>query len=139
MARRVLDVFLSSTAMDLAAHRDAVYARLMRTGLFHCVRQEDFGAQDAGAVEFCHQKAQGADLFVGLVGVRRGWEPDGDSAKRSITEMEHEWAKDGGRRRFLWVTPNDFPVPGDQREGDAAHARQVAFRTRVMGAGERIV
>ncbi len=42
MARRVLDVFLSSTAMDLAEHRRAVYERLMRTGLFHCVRQEDF-------------------------------------------------------------------------------------------------
>ena len=28
MARRVLDVFLSSTAMDLAAHREAVFQRL---------------------------------------------------------------------------------------------------------------
>jgi tetratricopeptide (TPR) repeat protein len=98
MARKVLEVFLSSTAMDLAAHRAAVHERLTRTGLFHCIRREDFGAQDAGAVEFCCQKAQGADLFVGLIGIRRGWEPDGDNAKRSITEMEHDWAA-GQRER----------------------------------------
>ena len=139
MPRRVLDVFLSSTAKDLAAHREAVHERLMRTGLFHCVRQEDFGAQDAGAVDYCRQAAQKADLFVGLVGLRRGWEPDGDNAKRSITEMEHDWAREAGRRRYLWVAPDDFHVRGDLRESDAQHIRQVVFRSRVMGAGERIV
>jgi hypothetical protein len=139
MPRRVLDVFLSSTAMDLAAHRAAVHERLMRTGLFHCVRQEDFGAQDAGAVDYCRQAAQKADLFVGLIGLRRGWEPDGDNAKRSITEMEHAWAMEASRRRYLWVAPDDFPVPGNLRESDDQHGRQLAFRGRVMGAGERIV
>ena len=139
MGRRVIDVFLSSTAVDLADYRKAVHERLMRTGLFHCVRQEDFGAQDAGAVEFCRRKAQEADMFVGLIGLRRGWEPDGDNAKRSITEMEHDWARDAGRPRYLWVAPDDFPVPGNTRESDELHARQMAFRKRVMGGGERIV
>ena len=139
MGRRVIDVFLSSTAVDLADYRKAVHERLMRTGLFHCVRQEDFGAQNAGAVEFCRQKAQEADMFVGLIGLRRGWEPDGDNEKRSITEMEHDWARDAGRARYLWVAPDDFPVPGNTRESDELHARQMAFRKRVMGGGERIV
>jgi tetratricopeptide (TPR) repeat protein len=139
MARRVLDVFLSSTAKDLEPYRDAVHARLMRTGLFHCVRQENFGAQDAGAIDFCRQKAQAADLFVGLVGLRRGWEPDGDKATRSITEMEHDFAKEAGRRRYIWVAPDDFPVPGNIRESDAEHGRQGNFRKRVMAGGERIV
>jgi tetratricopeptide (TPR) repeat protein len=139
MARRVLDVFLSSTAKDLAQHRAAVYERLVRTGVFYCVYQDNFGAQNFGAVDFCREKAQAAELFVGLVGLRRGWEPDGDNAKRSITEMEHDWAKEAGRRRFLWVAPDDFRVPGNLRESDEQHARQMAFRGRVMGAGERIV
>ena len=139
MARRVLDVFLSSTAKDLAEHREAVYKRLMQTGLFHCVRQEDFGAQNAGAVDFCRKKAQEADMCVGLIGLRRGWEPDGDNEKRSITEMEHDWARDAGRPRYLWVMPDDFPLPGTMRESDDLHARQMAFRKRVMGGGERIV
>ncbi len=139
MVRRVLDVFLSSTAKDLTDHRTAVHARLIRSGLFHCIRQEDFGAQDAGAIEHCRKEAQKADLFVGLIGLRRGWEPDGDNAKRSITEMEHDWAKEAGRRRHLWVSPDDFPVPGNLRESDAEHERQQAFRQKVMAGGERIV
>ncbi len=139
MGRRVIDVFLSSTAVDLADYRKAVHERLMRTGLFHCVRQEDFGAQNAGAVEFCRQKAREADMFVGLIGLRRGWEPDGDNGKRSITEMEHDWARDAGRPRYLWVAPDDFPVPGNTRESDELHARQLAFRKRVKGGGERVV
>jgi hypothetical protein len=84
---------LSSTAKDLAEHREAVHKRLLQTGLFHCVRQEDFGAQNAGAVDFCRKKAQDADMVVGLIGLRRGWEPDGDNEKRSITEMEHDWVR----------------------------------------------
>ena len=138
MARRVLDVFLSSTAKDLAAHRAAVHERLMRTGLFHCVLPREF--RRAGLLALSNiagEKAQAADLFVGLVGLRRGWEPDGDNAKRSITEMEHDWAKEAGRRRYIWVAPDDFPVPGNMRENDEQHGRQVAFRGRVMG--ERIV
>ena len=78
-------------------------------------------------------------MFVGLIGLRRGWEPDGDNGKRSITEMEHDWARDAGRPRYLWVAPDDFPVPGNTRESDELHARQLAFRKRVMGGGERIV
>ncbi len=139
MPRRVLEVFLSSTAKDLAEHRKAVHERLMQTGLFHCVRQEDFGAQNADAMEFCRKQAQNADMFVGLIGLRRGWEPDGDNEKRSITEMEHDWARDAGRPRYLWVAPDDFPVPGNMRESDEEYARQTAFRKRVIGGGERIV
>jgi hypothetical protein len=70
MARRVIDVFLSSTAQDLTGYRAAVHDRLMRTGLFHCIWQEDFGAQNAGAVDFCRRKSQDADMFVGLIGLR---------------------------------------------------------------------
>ena len=65
-------VFLSSTAVDLADYRKAVHERLMRTGLFHCVRQEDFSARNAGAVEFCRQEAREANMFAGLIGLRRG-------------------------------------------------------------------
>ena len=139
MARRVLDVFMSSTGKDLAVHRAEVHRRLTRSGVFHCVWQEDFGPQSAGAVEFCRRETQKAELFVGLIGLRRGWEPDSDNARRSITEMEHDWAKEAGCRRFVWVAPDDFPVPGTLRESDAEHGRQQAFRNRIMSGGELIV
>jgi protein O-GlcNAc transferase len=139
MARTVIEVFLSSTAQDLAPYRIAVRDRLIRTGLFHCIRQEDFGAQDAGAIEFCRTQAQACDMFVGLVGLRRGWEPDGDNERRSITEMEHDWAREGSRRRFLWVMPDDFKLAANMRDPDEPYSRQIAFRQRVMAGGERIV
>jgi tetratricopeptide (TPR) repeat protein len=139
VARTVIEVFLSSTAADLKPHRDALSARLERLEFIKCVRQEVFGAQDAGAVQFCCEKARASDIFVGLIGFRRGWEPDGDNAQRSITEMEYDSAKDAGRARYLWVSPDDFLAPSNQREPDALHDRQLEFRKRVMGGGERIV
>ena len=36
-------VFLSSTAKDLQAHRDAAYHAVEGLDGFHCVRMEDFG------------------------------------------------------------------------------------------------
>jgi hypothetical protein len=96
-------------------------------------------AQDTQTVAFCRQKAHAADLFIGLIGLRRGWKPDGDNAKRSITEIEHDCAKEAGRRRFVWVSPDDFPVPGNLHETQQEHRRQLAFRRRVMSGGELIV
>ena len=139
MARTVLEVFLSSTAADLKPHREAVYARLARIEFFKCIRQEDFGAQNAEAIHYCCDKAHVADLFVGLIGMRRGWEPHGDNTQRSITEMEYDSAREAGRARYLWVSPDDFAVPGNLRESDAEHERQLGFRKRVMAGGERIV
>jgi tetratricopeptide (TPR) repeat protein len=139
MGRKVLDVFLSSTAEDLKPFRAEVHKRLMSKGIFHCIRQEDFGAQNARAVEYCRKQSEKADIFVGLIGLRRGWEPKGDKSKRSITEMEHDWARKAGVRRYLWVAPHDFPIAGHIRESDALHARQQAFRMKVVANGERIV
>ena len=135
MARSVLEVFLSSTAKDLTAYRDAIYQRLQRNK-FHCIRFEDFGAQDAEAVAYCCELAAKADFFVGVIGLRRGYEPSGDDAQRSITEMEYDAATQANCRTYLWVSPEDFSVPGNLRENDSEYARQLAFRKRV---GKQIV
>lgn len=139
MARTVLEIYLSSTAADLKPYRDAVYARLARIEFIKCIRQEDFGAQNAEAVQYCRDKARAADLFVGIIGLRRGWEPRGDSAHRSITEMEYDSAKEAGRGRYLWVSPDNFAIPGNLRESDREHSRQLAFRKRLLSRGEHVV
>jgi tetratricopeptide (TPR) repeat protein len=139
MARQVLEVFLSSTAKDLQAFREAVHDRLVRSGQFHCVRQEDFGPQSATAIEVCRKRVESVDLFVGLVGLRRGWEPPDDTAHRSITEMEHDWAAAAGKRRYVWITPDDFSSPGNLRDSDAEYHRQQAFRKRLMDGGALVV
>jgi tetratricopeptide (TPR) repeat protein len=132
LPERKLKVFLSSTAKDLTAFRKTVHARLAASPLFDCIRQEDFGARPHPAVALCQAQVLECDLFVGLIGMRRGWEPPDDNPKhRSITEMEYDWAKDIAPR-FMYVTPDEFPVPGNLRETDDEHRRQLSFRTRVL-------
>ena len=91
---RKLKVFLSSTAQDLTAFRKAVHARLTASPLFECIRQEDFGAHPHPARAVCKAEVERSDLFVGLIGMRRGWEPPDDNPeRRSITEIEYDWAE----------------------------------------------
>lgn len=132
MPQSVLTVFLSSTAMDLKPYREAVHARLSKLRYFHVVWQEHFDAQSAQAYDYCHDEAKQADIYVGLIGMRRGWEPKKDDTDRSITELEHDWSQEAGRARFVYVTPDTFPVPGNLRETEDAHKRQLAFRQRMM-------
>lgn len=119
MARTILTVFLSSTGKDLEAYRAEVRKRIGAIEFLKCVAMEDFGPQDANAVDLCRKKVGEADLFVGLIGLRRGWQPPGDNAQRSITEMEYDWAVGANRSRFMCVAPDDFPVPGNLIDKDA--------------------
>jgi hypothetical protein len=128
-------VFLSSTGKDLHEYREAVIAHLARLDHFHCDAMEHFGAHDAGPIKFCRKRVRAADIYVGLIGLYRGWEPTEDNPdKRSITEMEYDWAcEPPAKPRLLYITPNDFPAlePASQK-GPAT--RQAKFRRRLLAA-----
>lgn len=136
MARTILTVFLSSTSKDLDAYRAEIRKRITAIDFLKCVVMEDFGPQNAAAVEFCRKKAKECDFFVGVVGLRRGWEPEGDNERRSITELEYGWAREAGCRQFMCIAPDDFKVAANLRDTDDEHERQQAFRARV---GEEFV
>jgi tetratricopeptide (TPR) repeat protein len=136
VARTVLTVFLSSTGADLDAYRAEIRKQIGAVDFLKCIAMEDFGPRDANAIDHCQKEVVGADLFVGVIGLRRGWEPDGDNQKRSITEMEYDWATGSGRSRFMCIAPDDFPIKGNLRDNDEQHGRQVLFRKRV--SAERI-
>lgn len=125
------DVFLSSTAKDLAAYRDAVFDSLARSPFYKCVRHENVGPQSADAVTACERMVRGSAIFVGLIGLRRGWEPPGDNLARSITEMEYDWATAAGTPRYLWLVPDGAEVAGNEREAEPLQQRQRAFRHRL--------
>jgi len=131
MPQTVLTVFLSSTAADLTPYREAVFERLRPIHFLKCIRMEDFGSLDADGVKACRDGVHASDLFIGLIGMRRGWEPACDPHQRSITEMEHDWAESRQIPRFLHVSPEGFPVPGNLRESDDEHRRLLAFRKRI--------
>lgn len=126
-------VFLSSTGRDLNEYREAVIAHLAKLDHFHCDAMEHFGARDAGAVSFCRERVRNADIYVGLIGLYRGWEPkDGNPNKRSITEMEYDWACDApAKPRLLYIAPDDL-VTSDVASNKGEAKRQAAFRKRLM-------
>jgi len=127
-------VFLSSTGKDLRAYRQAVIDHLARLDHFLCDAQENFGARDAGAIDFCRKRVRRADIFVGLIGHYRGWEPPVDNSGRSITEMEYDWASEAGKPRLVYVAPDDAKLPGPATDDPAAAERQQRFRARLMDA-----
>ncbi|MBC7233295.1 MAG: SUMF1/EgtB/PvdO family nonheme iron enzyme [Chloroflexi bacterium] len=121
--------FLSSTFKDLASYRDAVYRAIEQMDGWHCVRAEDFGARDWEADEFCRQKVAECDLFIGILGLLYGsiHQPSG----LSYTEREYEAAVAASKPRLMFLTPEDFPVPGNLMEGSRKQRKQRAFRQRV--------
>ncbi len=131
MTQQIFTVFLSSTEEDLTAYRAAVRSLVGRNAFFKCVAMEDFGPQNSSAIPVCRDAVFSADFFVGIVGLRRGWEPMREPDYRSITEMEFEWAAASSKPMFICVSPESFPLGGHLREADEKYARQMAFRSRL--------
>lgn len=132
-------VFLSSTNADLAKYRDAALAAIEASDHLKCLDYRNWGPRPTDAHGICRDKVHEAALFVGLLGPYRGWEVPGDNRRRSITELEFDWATDSGKPRFVCVTPDDFPVPAGIRESDEVYGRQLDFRRRVMADGANVV
>ena len=126
-------VFLSSTGADLGPYRTQLIEDARGHDWFRLDAMEEFGARSAPPIEFCRRRAEEADIFVGLIGNYRGWEPEGDNSLRSITEMEYDWSVDAKKRRLMFVAPEDFGGAATPSDGEAGE-RQRRFRARVMGS-----
>ena len=95
-------VFLSSTARDLSAYREAVADAISSLDDFHCVRMEDFGARNAQADDFCRAKIAECAVAVFLAGLCYGSSPKG--AKESYTHREYLAAKEAGTPRLVFLS-----------------------------------
>src|SRR5262245_54116769 len=83
-------VFLSSTSVDLAAHRAAVVAKLSGMRGYRFVTMDEFGADDATPEEHCRARLAECAVYLGIIGHRYGSCPAGST--RSFTEMEYDEA-----------------------------------------------
>lgn len=105
-------VYLSSTIEDLAEERREAIEIIRR----HAVVKDSYRANEEGTVTTCTQDVREAHLYVGIIGQRYGWVPDGvdESDAKSITELEYEACQEAGRPRiprliFVRTTnPNRF-------------------------------
>jgi formylglycine-generating enzyme required for sulfatase activity len=131
-----IDVFISSTSIDLPAHRAAVREAILSLGMFPS-GMENWPATGENPVALCRQKVEDADIYVGIYAYRYGWRPDGGGGGKSITELEYDWAADVIRDgepipRLCFIMRDDFPWPKTAMETEA-EAELNAFKARVKG------
>ena len=94
-SRHPYKIFVSSTFRDNHERRKLVQdAITMARMVWHGM--EIFTASTQPTVEECLRYAREADLLVGIIAWRYGWEPDG---QKSITEMEY----DAARERLMFL------------------------------------
>ena len=99
-------VFVSSTFLDNQERRKLVQDAITMAGMvWHGM--EIFTASTRPVVEECLRYAKEADLLLGIIAWRYGWEPDGN---KSITEMEYAAAKE----RLMFLTDPNLPVNPEQ-------------------------
>ncbi|NLF78992.1 MAG: SUMF1/EgtB/PvdO family nonheme iron enzyme [Chloroflexi bacterium] len=128
MPKEHLDVFISSTSIDLPEHRQAVINALLGIGLFPS-GMEHWPVEDENPVDFCRQKIEEAEIYIGIYAHRYGWRPGGPGTK-SITELEYEWATARGIPRYCFIMHDDHPWPRSKMELDA-EVDLDAFKARV--------
>jgi hypothetical protein len=120
-------VYLSSTLNDLRPERQAVKDSLSS---LHTV-VESYDADEQSVRDSCLADVATCQLYVGIVGLRYGFIPPGET--KSITELEFDAAGEQRIERLVFVkaveaTPASFT---DSRTRECDPARIEEFRTRV--------
>jgi tetratricopeptide (TPR) repeat protein len=136
--RPELQVFLSSTSLDLREHREAIRQRCEALG-YRLLAMEEFGAQDDAASDVSLREIAACHVFVGVYARRYGYVPPG--ASRSVTEMEYDEAKQLGKARLIFVVRPDFHehdlLEAYRDDDDPSQARRL--KTFVARIGEERV
>ena len=96
--------FVSSTLRDLETHRDWVINALQDAGI-SVDPMERWTAETDEPKEVSQDRVVGCDLFVLLVGFRRGFIPDGSQI--SITQMEYARALEEGCDILVFMLSDD--------------------------------
>lgn len=128
-----IDVFISSTSIDLPEHRAAVIQAITALRLTP-LGMEIWPKTGERPVDKCRQMVFDSEVFIGIYAYRYGWRPDGPGTS-SITEMEYDWAgevKRDGRPipRLCFLMADSHPWPEDRKEHEA-QADLDRFKARV--------
>jgi tetratricopeptide (TPR) repeat protein len=81
-------------------------------------------------------KITDCDAVLHIVGIRYGAEPDPTTLpegqpRLSYTQLEAKFARDLGKKLYLFLCPDDFPFDDFPQEPEALRALQLAYRDRV--------
>ncbi|HEY3863602.1 MAG TPA: DUF4062 domain-containing protein, partial [Verrucomicrobiae bacterium] len=136
-----ITAMISSTALDLPAHRAAVKEACIDAGIFP-IGMESLPARDASGITVSLEMVDKADIYIGIYAWRYGWVPDGRSI--SITEMEFDRAAERNAERHLreilifTAHKNHACTVADIEVDNLAQQRLAAFKTKATdGRGRK--
>jgi hypothetical protein len=121
-------IYLSSTFVDLKAHREAVY-RQLRSMQHDVIAMEDYVARDDRPAAQCLRDVVRSDLYVGLFAWRYGFIPaQNNPGSLSITELEYRQAEAKSIPRLVFLLDDSalWPPPMlDAQSGDGDSGRRI--------------
>ena len=111
----IIRVMLSSTTLDLPAHREAGRIAIMEQGM-HPVMMESLAASPSDASSVSLKMVEESDIYLLVIGVRYGtiW-TDGNS----ITELEYDFALRTDKKRLVFIAAEDHPFTMKDFDQDA--------------------
>lgn len=122
-------VFVSSTFLDLAEHRETVQKALRQLGAID-ISMENLGARDERPKSECLRIiSEEVDTFVGIYAHRYGFIPKGE--RKSITESEYDAASQSGIPRYIYLVNEDAPWTPKFIDGGTSAGRLAKFKQRV--------
>lgn len=133
-------VFVSSTSVDLKAHRERIIRVLNLLKLSPAV-MEYFGSRADEPTVVCFDEIEACDLFIGIYGWRYGYQPEGPDSP-SITELEFLRADELKKRMLCFIAddstrpPDGLPRSPDDDLYDPGVGRLPALKKR---AARRVV
>ncbi len=101
-----MKVFLSSTALDLVAHRQVADDTILRLSQ-ETILMERFGPQPGTPVAECERLARESDIVLCIVAHRYGFVPE--KGKGSITRREVEAAQAEDREVLVFLVADGYP------------------------------
>ena len=124
---RTFLIYLSSTVDDLKIERAIAERIAARHGQVRLTRRAD----STPVVDACLRDVRGCDVYVGIIGMRYGWQPDRsiNPESKSITELEYDACGDS-IPRLVFV--NDGPIRPKPPFQDDDTTQIRAFRSRVQ-------
>src|SRR5574337_1149788 len=137
--RREFVVYLSSTFKDMEREREAAISVIRR----HAVVLDSCRASEEGTVKTCTGDVRKTSLYVGIIGQRYGYVPEGSDnpSAKSITELEYDACRAPGEKpidRLIFIRTTHKDEFNDALLGDATAARGIkAFRDRAQAEQEQ--
>jgi tetratricopeptide (TPR) repeat protein len=129
---KILKVMISSTIVDLPAHRREAIGACLRQGMFPLMMEHQ-PANDDEAVSSSVKMVNDADIYVGIYANRYGYVPKAGNPKQiSVTEMEYNRAVERGIPRLIFITDSKSGVKTKTVDQEKDDSRLKTFVSRIQ-------